>query len=606
MKMLISGLGILVLILSLATCSAGGVTNATPVALTAATATVTQATPAAPATSESVLAALQTPAAEDASTWQGEDAVPIALAGATITVDGAGVTVDGSTATITAAGAYRLSGTLDDGQIVVDTADEEPVHLILDGATLRNTTGAPIFVRNAEAVVIILADGTQNVVEDGAVYTFADPAEDEPNAAIFSKADLTIAGNGALVVAGNYNDGIASKDGLLLNAAAITATAVDDAIRGKDYLVVRGGVITATAGGDGLKSDNEEDASLGYILVESGTIEITAGGDAITAQSQVLVQDGDFTLVAGGGSTARIDDSVSAKGVKSAGSVRIDGGSFTIDAADDAVHANDSIVIAGGTFDIASGDDGMHADKTLTVDGGTVEIARSYEGVESAVITINGGTLRIAASDDGINVGGGNDGSGMMRGGPGGPRPGQEVFSYDGDRYLYVNGGDIYVNATGDGVDVNGAAVMTGGTLVVDGPSENMNAALDYDALFTLSGGTLVAAGSAGMAQAPGSASTQPVLLLNLAAAQPAGTLIHIQDSQGADVLTFAPAKSYQSLAFSSPLLVSGETYTVYVGGASSGAVTNGLYAGGAYTPGAEVTSFTIESIVTQIGGRSR
>ena len=611
MKPLISGLGILILILSLATCSAGGATNATPLTSTTATAavtaTVTASTPAAPAPSASILAALQTPAAEDASAWQGEDAVPIALAGATITADGAGVTVDGNTATITAAGSYRLSGTLDDGQIVVDSADAEPVRLILDGATLRNRTGAPILVRKAAAVVVILADGTQNVVEDGAVYTFADPAEDEPNAAIFSKADLTVAGNGALVVNGNYNDGIASKDGLLLNATSITVTAVDDAIRGKDYLVIEGGAITATAGGDGLKSDNEEDASLGYLLVEGGTLAVTAGGDAITAQSQVLVQEGTFDLVAGGGSTAVIDASLSAKGIKSATGVHIDGGTFTIDAADDAIHANDSVVIAGGVFDITTGDDGIHADKTLTIEDGAITIARSYEGIESAVITINGGALRIAASDDGINVAGGNDGSGMMRGGmPGGPRPGQEVFSYDGDYYLYVNGGDIYVNATGDGVDVNGAAVMTGGTLVVDGPSENMNAALDYDAIFTLSGGTLVAAGSAGMAQAPGSTSTQAVLLLNLDAVQPAGTLIHIQDSQGRDVLTFATARSYQSLAFSSPLLVAGETYTVYVGGASSGAVTNGLYAGGAYTPGAEVTSFTVESIVTQIGARSR
>ncbi|MCB0150255.1 MAG: carbohydrate-binding domain-containing protein, partial [Caldilineaceae bacterium] len=157
MKPLISGLGILILILSLATCSAGGATNATPLTSTTATAavtaTVTASTPAAPAPSASILAALQTPAAEDASAWQGEDAVPIALAGATITADGAGVTVDGNTATITAAGSYRLSGTLDDGQIVVDSADAEPVRLILDGATLRNRTGAPILVRKAAAVV---------------------------------------------------------------------------------------------------------------------------------------------------------------------------------------------------------------------------------------------------------------------------------------------------------------------------------------------------------------------------------------------------------------------------------------------------------------------
>ena len=279
------------------------------------------------------------------------------------------------------------------------------------------------------------------------------------------------------------------------------------------------------------------------ILVEGGTLAVTAGGDAITAQSQVLVQEGTFDLVAGGGSTAVIDATFSAKGIKSATGVHIDGGTFTIDAADDAIHANDSVVIAGGVFDITTGDDGIHADKTLTIEDGAITIARSYEGIESAVITINGGALRIAASDDGINVAGGNDGSGMMRAVCRAGRQAREVFSYDGDYYLYVNGGDIYVNATGDGW-MSTAAVMTGGTLVVDGPSENMNAALDYDAIFTLSGGTLVAAGSAGMAQAPGSTSTQAVLLLNLDAVQPAGTLIHIQDSQGRDVLTFATARA--------------------------------------------------------------
>ena len=221
MKAMISGLAILVLVLSLATCSAGGLMNGTlatvdPAACTPAAASSSSSTVA---TTESLLAALHAPAADDATIAESENAVPIVLSGASIEA-GDGVTVDGSTATITAAGAYRLSGTLDDGQLVVDTADEEPVHLILDGVTLRNSTSAPLFVRKAAAVVIVLAGDTQNVVEDGAVYLFADPAEDEPNAALFTKADLTIAGSGALHVIGNYNDGIASKDGLILRAAA--------------------------------------------------------------------------------------------------------------------------------------------------------------------------------------------------------------------------------------------------------------------------------------------------------------------------------------------------------------------------------------------------
>jgi hypothetical protein len=514
--------------------------------------------------------------------------------------------VAGSQATITAAGVYALSGALADGQIVVDTGDEAPVYLILNGVELSSSTSAPLFISKAEEVVIVLADGTQNTITDAASYVFASAEEDEPNAALFSKANLTITGSGALTVQGNYNDGIASKDGLLIDGGVITVSAVDDGIRGKDYLVVRNGALSVTAGGDGLKADNEEDATLGYIQIEAGTVQVNAGGDAITAQSQVLVTGGEFNLTSGGGSTAVIDDTLSAKGIKAAVDVQIDGGSFTIDAADDAVHANNNITINGGVFTIASGDDGMHADQTLTINDGAIDITRSYEGIEGAVITLNGGSVHLVASDDGVNVAGGVDSSGGMRGGRPGSAGSQDAFTYTGDYYLYINGGYLVVDAAGDGIDVNGAFVMTGGVALVNGPTMNGNGALDYDAGFNLSGGLLVAAGSAGMAQAPGGASTQNSLLLNYSATQAAGTLIHIQDSQGNAILTFAPTKDYQSLAFSSAALVTGETYTVYSGGSSSGAVTDGLVEGGVYTPGTEYTAFTVESVVTQIGARMR
>jgi hypothetical protein len=551
---------------------------------------------------------------DDAAALPAENAavVEIVLADDGITASGGGVAIDGSTATITSAGVYSLSGSLADGQIVVDTQDEAAVQLILNGVAIHNSASAPIYIVDAAQVAIVLAEGAQNAVSDGETYLFADPTDDEPNAAIFSKADLTIGGSGALLVTGNYNDGIASKDGLVIAGGAITVNAVDDGVRGKDYLVVEGGEITVTAGGDGLKSDNEEDAVKGYVAIEGGQIDITAGGDAITAQTDVLISGGEFTLTSGGGSNANLDATTSAKGIKGQASVAIDGGTFVVDAADDAIHSNDSLTINGGDFTLATGDDGMHADATLTINDGAIRITRSYEGIESAVIAINGGDISVVASDDGVNVAGGNDGSGMAAGMPQGGRPGRgggpgmDTFTYTGDQYLYIHGGNLVVEAAGDGIDVNGAIEMTGGVVIVNGPTQQMNGALDYDGGFAISGGYLAAAGSAGMAQAPGASSSQYSLLLNFPSALPAGTLVHIQSGAGETLLTFAPTKSFQSVAFSSPALQSGDTITVYYGGSATGETVGGVYLDGTYTPGEQVASFTVSNVVTQVGSSYR
>jgi hypothetical protein len=424
-------------------------------------------------------------------------------------------------------------------------------------------------------------------------------------------------GNGTLIVNGNYQDGITSKDNLLITGGTYIVTAVDDGIRGKDSLQVLDGHITVQAGGDGLKSDTEEDVTLGYIQVENGQITVIANGDAITAQSDVIIAGGEFNLSSGGGSQALLTDDTSAKGIKAMNTITITGGTFQVDSADDAVHANYSILVTDGSFTITTGDDGFHADAVLQIDGGTIAIEESYEGLESAVIMINGGDIHLVASDDGINVSGGNDGSGMMNPAMGHgtrPEPGQRpangfaqpgtaaTFEYDGDYYLYIHGGYIVVNADGDGVDVNGAVEMTAGTVIVNGPTDPRNGAIDYDATFTLSGGAVIAAGSAGMAQSAGNVSSQYSILINFEQAIPAGTLIHIQDSQENDILTYSPAKLYQSIAFTSPALVRGETYTVFIGGTASGTVTDGLYQVDTYTPGDEYTTLTLSEMITTIG----
>jgi hypothetical protein len=522
--------------------------------------------------------------------WDDNAVVDVTLDGDTITAASEALTIDGSTITVTSAGTYRFSGSLTDGQITVDTTDEETVRLILNGVALTNSSTAPLNIVNAEKTIIILADGTDNTLTDGQLYIFDDAETDEPNAALFSKSDLTIAGGGSLTVAGNYNDGIASKDGLIISGGTISVNAVDDGIRGKDYLIVEAGQLTITAGGDGLKADNEEEADRGYITVADGRLNITAGGDAVQAETDVLITGGTFTLSSGSFS----DDSTSGKGIKAAVNVNIDGGSFTIDSADDAIHSNESLVINEGTFIIASGDDAMHADSSLTINGGDIRITKSYEGIESAVITINAGTIHLVSSDDGLNVAGGNDGFGLNRG--------QEPVEYTGDAYLYINGGTIVVDAGGDGIDVNGAFEMTDGLVIVNGPTQRMNGALDYDASFTLTGGFLIAAGSSGMAQAPGSSSTQPAVLIVFDNPQPAGTLVHIQSAAGEAVLTFAPSKDYQSIAFTSAALTTDTTYEVYLGGTASGTLADGLYQAGTYSEGTPYTRFTVAEVVTTIG----
>jgi hypothetical protein len=202
----------------------------------------------------------------------------IELEGDSITFDGSGATVNGNVITITSAGMYSISDTLYDGQIIVDTEDEETVHLVLDGMDVTSSTSAPIYVSNAEKAVITLADGSENFVTDGASYIFEDTESDEPNAAVFSKDDLTINGTGSLTVNANYNNGITSKDDLKITGGTITVSAVNDGIQGRDSIAVMDGTITVNAGGDGMQSDNDEDAEQGYVFIEGGTLNITAGG----------------------------------------------------------------------------------------------------------------------------------------------------------------------------------------------------------------------------------------------------------------------------------------------------------------------------------------
>ncbi|BBB47980.1 carbohydrate-binding domain-containing protein [Pelolinea submarina] len=548
----------------------------------------------------------------DTSSLNSEDlTAEISLEGSSIRVVGGGVSVDGTTATITAAGVYRLSGSLDNGQIIVETEDEGTVELILDNAVITNTSSAPIFVSSAEEVVITLADGSSNTVTDGASYVFADAETEEPDAAIFSKSDLVIGGSGSLTVNASYKNGIASKDSLTIENGIITVNAIADGIKGKDSVTIQDGTLTIVSGSDGIQSTNDTDEEKGTVTISGGTINITAGLDGIQAETGLLIGGGNLTIVTGGGSANSStqagwgnpgSDSTtteSMKALKAGVDLTVSGGSINIDSEDDALHSNGSLTIDGGELTIASGDDGVHADTSLVINNGSLNITKSYEGLESAAITLNGGTIYVTSSDDAINVAGGSDGSAM------GGRPGQNNFSDGGNYTLTINGGTIVLDAGGDGLDSNGTISMTDGVVIVNGPTNNGNGPVDYMGSFNISGGFLVAVGSSGMAQATSSDSSQYAVLYNYDSAQSADTLISILNQAGESILTFAPSKQYQSVLFSSADIQNGATYTLTSGGSASGTAQDGLYENGTVSGAGQVTSFTISSIVTSLGTAS-
>ncbi|UQZ80925.1 hypothetical protein SK3146_00081 [Paenibacillus konkukensis] len=558
---------------------------------------------------------------DDALTsWSEDSSTAIALNGSGANVEGAGAKAEGNVVTITEAGTYVAKGALD-GQIVVNAPKDAVVHLVLNGAQIHNNDGPAVHVKAADKTIVTLPEGTDNTLTDGAVY--ADTSDDAPTAALYSKGDLTINGGGKLSVQGNANDGITSKDDLKIMGGTISVKAADDGLIGRDLFAVQDGSITIEAGGDGVKTTNDTGEDKGKVAIAGGTLNITSANDGIQSAASLIIDGGMFHIVSGGGSAASIkthqdqnqgprgfnrqaaeqsqsaaaaqtqqndSDSSSAKALKAAGDMAISGGEFEIDAADDAIHSNANIAILGGTYRLASGDDGIHADTSISISDGTIDISKSYEGIESMNIAISGGTIHLVASDDGLNGGGGSSGSDASKGGAG-----------SANGMLTISGGYVYVDAEGDGLDSNGSIAMSGGTVIVNGPTRDGNGALDYDGTFDLSGGTLIAAGSSGMAQAPSETSPQRSFLMTFPSTLEGGTLVTITDGSGAEVAAFAPAKAFSSIVVSGANLKAGEEYTISTGGASSGTVQDGMYQGGTVSGSAKVVTFKLGDTVTYV-----
>lgn len=692
-----------------------------------------------------------------------------------------GVSISGNIITITKEGTYVFSGALSEGQIIVD-ADSAKVQLVLDNADVTSASSAAIYVKNADKTFITLAEGSENILMNTAEYEAID--DNNIDAVIFSKDDLTLNGKGTLTINSEYGHGIVSKDDLKLVGGTYNITAENHALSGKDSVRIADGTYNLTSGKDGIHSENADDDEKGFVYIASGDFTIESTGDGIDASYVVQIDDGDFDITAGDGaenatktnndmpgggtrdnmgggapggvaqdgeapsgdkpsggkpsgdatsedtsggnlkggdgsdesvsgsasgkqtgqtppdrpdgdsfdgsrpdekasdntggqtaqtppdksgkdtsdgqqsdknsqskdiadnttassapsdtgsetasstssdtdseaasSTSSDTDSTSTKGIKSDGALYVNGGTFTINSADDAFHSNSDVTINDGTYTISSGDDGMHADSALLVNGGTITVTESYEGLEGLNITINDGKIDIAASDDGMNAAGGNDQSGF--GGMGGdgfkgmqaPDAAQKSddtsentqksddssdtaqttgsitvaaqksdstsdtaqdtdATSEDEMWMVINGGYVHVLAGGDGLDSNGDLTINGGEVYVDGPSDNGNSAIDYceKSSFYINGGTVVAVGSSGMAEDVSSESKQQAAFVKLDSQADAGDVI-LKDADGNEIISYTAQKKYDCVIISTAALKAGQTYTLSASGSES------------------------------------
>lgn len=482
-----------------------------------------------------------------------------------------GVEIKDNVYLITKGGSYTLSGSLADGQIIIDSDDD--VELVLSGVNISNSTGPAIYAKNGD-VTLVIVENSVNTLWDGEGYEVGDD-ENNPNAVIFTQDDLTISGRGTLNVKGSYKNAVNCKDKLLIEGGTIAVSAADNGIIGKDSVTITDGVITVTSAGDGIKSTASDDAEKGIVNISGGTVRVTSGEDGISAETNLDISGGAVDIVSGGGSTNAKEhtqsfgfheisfdtssDEASTNSLKGGSAVTISNADITLDSAEDCIHSNGTVTIESGSFEIISGDDGIHADQKLIINGGEINITKSYEGLESLAVEIGGGDIDIVSSDDGINVSSETDSD----------RMGANANS---SNYLLIKGGNIYVNAEGDGLDMNGSGAVEGGTVIVDGPTNSGNGSLDYNGTFSVSGGTLITCGSSGMAMTPSADSALNTLCITDSFSK--GNAVSVKDSSGAEIISYTVNKTAGLIAFTTDRLITGETYTVSIDGTEKGSVT--------------------------------
>ena len=507
-----------------------------------------------------------------------------------VNADGATV-LSNDVTTITSAGSYILAGAY--AGITVSVGNGETTHLFLNNATISGGAGIAISNTNKKSTLIITAcENTENEVASKG---------DDVNA-IHVKGTLKINGTGTIKVSAKKN-GIKVSKGLSIADSTINLTVGNHALSARFIEAENAKINVLSAGKDALNAECDEETQEftldeGYVSLKSSKVFASVSGDGIQADTFVYITGGnvdiktsatfvsygaesmatydlsedDFRYIKSGDTYKKVADDVATKGARYAmiqsakgikcGEIKyeidgteyavtknsnyfiiIDGARVKINSSDDAIHTNSgNVLIKGGTLDLTTLDDGIHADELVKIDGGEITVNGSYEGIEGAYVEIGGGTIYITASDDGINA-----------------ASDDESVS----EHIIISGGTITVDASGDGLDSNGTIYVSGGTLIVYGPTTGADTGLDADGGILIDGGNVFVASSKEMLEIPASNSKSNVLVYGANTVQ-AGSEIILTNADGGEMVRITLKKQAQAIILSTPELATNGTYSLY------------------------------------------
>ena len=444
--------------------------------------------------------------------------------------------LDADSVIINQEGTYLLSGTYEDLTIEIDVLDSEKVTLVLDDFNVTNSSTPVIYVKSADKVSIISKENTESSlsVTDSFLET-----EESADAVIYSKDDLTIKGTGTLNI-DSSNDGVVSKDDLVLSSLSLNVTSSNNGIVGKDSLVVASGTYNVVSDKDAMKSNGDEEN--GVLIVNDGIFNLTANDDALSATNLILLEKG----------------------------------TFIIDSQDDAINSDGDIVLLDINLEIDAVDDAVTAYYDLQVDGASIIINTSYEGLEAKNIQILSGDIKITSTDDGVNASDSDDALVDTSNDPDG-----NYHSTSEEVIFSMFGGQLSIDASSDGIDSNGNIYIDGGVIEISGAETDMENPMDYNLNAVIVSGSVVSVGYSGMAQNFTVSESNISLMYNFGV-EDKGTILTIKDEDGSTVYTYTLTKSASSILISTDKLTLGNTYTVEVGSNSE--------------------TVTIESTITTIG----
>ena len=463
-----------------------------------------------------------------------------------ITLDGSGGTIDGNGAyfldgdlVISNGGWYVLTGTLEDGKIIVDAHDSSKVWIRLNGVTVSCSDDACLRVDQADKVFLTLAEDTENSFSSGTVYS-EEALADNTGGTIFSHDNLTINGSGSLSITAGYKHGIDVNDSLVITGGNITITAPQDGIHVSDSLRFMEASLTIDAGDDAVHSDDE-------LYIESGTVLINScyeGFEAVT----IDITGGDITMYP-------TDDGINANGGSSTMGFGGRGG--------------------GGTNGMPSPPDFSDRDMSSmsnTLEGGMP----SMPGEMSGMSPTDGEMTGEAQAENGDT---------------------DDTATGEKEPYIRISGGTLtIINETGqdaDGLDSNGSIYIDGGDIRISLLGDGTNNAIDYGSESggecIVTGGTILAFGGSGMAEEFSENCTQCAVLYNIGSTVQAGTLFSVRDQEGEEIISYTPECSYSSVSFSLPEMEIGETYTLVCGENSSEITVNATSVSAGTTAGENI-----------------